>query len=185
MAPLRAVHISFIVTSRGILRDLGYFERYVAQLSPPSRVELETIPAGVWVPVELARAHLEACDRLGMSEVVQLETGRRLATRLHGPVLRTALRLAGAAGATPMLLAAKAVHLWPQRNDGGDLLIVHEAQNEARIELLGYTLADIPYFRTAWRGNLQGNARLVLPRANVVEVTQACTARTLAYSMTW
>ena len=84
-----------------------------------------------------------------------------------------------------MLLAEKAVKLWPQRNDGGDLLIVQETRSSARIELLGYTLADIPYTRLVWRGNLETIAQVILRRARVTEIREACDEQTLVYAMTW
>jgi hypothetical protein len=185
VVPLRAVHSSFIVWSRAILRELGIFDAYVAQLSPVAREALETTPAGVWVPVTLARAHLEACETLGLSTLETLEMGRKLASRLHDPVLRVALRLAGVAGATPMFLAKKAVKLWPQRNDGGDLWIFHKAPREARIELHGYSLANLAYVRTVWRGMLEANAKLVMPEVRVTELTQQCRSATIVYAMTW
>jgi hypothetical protein len=170
---------------RRTLRELGHYEAYEANLAPEPRAALDATPAGIWIAVSLARAHLEACNALRLPEHVALEMGRGLGSRLHSPVLGLALRLAGAAGATPMLLAEKAVKLWPQRNDGGDLLIVQETRSSARIELLGYTLADIPYARLVWRGNLETIAQVILRRARVTEIREACDEQTLAYAMTW
>jgi hypothetical protein len=185
VAPLRAINSSVVVASRSMLRDYDGFDAYLARLSPSARDALAATPAGIWMPVDLARAHFEACDALGLSEVARVEMARKIAARLHGPVFRVAFRLAGAAGATPLLLAAKSVKLWPERNQGGDILIVQTAPNQARVELLGYTLADIIFVRSLWRGTLEGNARLVMPRARVTELTAECTATKLVYAMSW
>jgi hypothetical protein len=185
VAPLRAINSSVVVSSRALLRESEGFARYTAHLSPKARDELEALPAGVWVPVALARVHFEACDAVGLSELARVDIGRRIAVRLHGPLFRLAMRLAGAAGMTPVQLAARSIRLWPERNQGGDLLIVHATPTEARAELLGYGLADIPFVRLLWRGTFEAHARLVMPTVRVAEVSSACTRTSLVYSIAW
>lgn len=185
VAPLRAMNSSTLVFSRALLRERGLGERYASLVEPAAREALDALPSGVWAPTALARAHFEACDALDLDERVQLEMGYEIAGRLHGAVLKLALRLAGAAGATPLFLAGKAVKVWSQRNDGGDMLLVHTAEREARVELLGYTLADIASVRVMWRAVLAANARLLMTRARVTEIAEASDATTLAYRMAW
>ncbi|HEY6460372.1 MAG TPA: hypothetical protein VIY73_09480, partial [Polyangiaceae bacterium] len=95
--PLASEYRSTMLRSTlAILAQRGLYERYVAALAVEHRdAILGSVPA-VWLPLAVGMAHYEACDRLGLAPLEQASIGWETARRFHGPVIMTALRLAGA-----------------------------------------------------------------------------------------
>src|SRR5712671_1498685 len=66
---------TWITASQGTLKARGHRERYEALVAPEHRDVLLNIIAGEWLPMEVARAHYTACDRLGLASDELLEIG--------------------------------------------------------------------------------------------------------------
>lgn len=180
-----AVRSSMILSSRQTLRDLGFYDRYLACLTPAERAMIDDLVGGVWVPVAVIHAHYLACDRIGLSIAEQLEMGRGLSSRMHKPVFAVGVRLAGAAGVTPWHLARQAQKMWPRMYEGGAFTFAQLGPKEGRVDILGFPPAAIGYCRVAWRGVILGGTELFSTRAYVNEIAASCTATRLAYRVSW
>jgi hypothetical protein len=66
------------------------------------------------------------------------------------------VKVAKGAGVTPWTILPQFDRLWRRGADGGAVGIFRVGPKEARIEVVGCELLDIPYFRHAFRGVLLG-----------------------------
>ena len=77
------------MSSYAAIRDGGYDGPYREALPKEHHAVLFEAVAGMWIPIEVAVAHYEACAALGLSHDVQLALGRDLgqksAARSWGP----------------------------------------------------------------------------------------------------
>jgi hypothetical protein len=89
-----------------------------------------------------------------MSE--QLDIGREVSHHLERTLLGTAVRVARQTGVTMWTPLGQLHRLWDRMFIGGGVAVYKLGPKEARIELVGCTLAPIPYFRTGLRGVLLG-----------------------------
>jgi hypothetical protein len=179
------VRSTLIASSRAMLRENGWFERYAAHLTEEDRSAMDTLVPGVWVSIGLIRTHYIAIDRLGLTVAEQLSMGHGLSERMHKPVLAVGLRLANAAGITPWTLATQAVKMWPRAYDGGAFVVEQLGPKEAQVTIAGFPCADIRYCRIAWRGILLGGTELFSRRAYVNDVPHRMTATNLTYRVSW
>jgi hypothetical protein len=178
------VRASVIISSRLMVRELGFFDRYEAELIPADRATLDALVVD-WVPVALLRAHYSALDRLRLPVETQLQLGRGLSNRMHKPVFDTAIRLAGALGVTPWTIAEQAVKMFGRAYNGGELLVQQRGPKEARFEVLGFPCADLDYCRNAWRGIVLGATELFATSAYVNELPAQGGVDRLAYRVSW
>ena len=168
-----------------MLRERGLLDQYRRLVDPSLRDQLQAVVAATWVPVRLIVAHYMACDQLGFTVSELIELGRGLTSRLHQPVLRVAIGLAGAAGLTPWALVPQLSKIWERLHRGGAVRSTQLGPKEARVEIQGFQCASIPYCRIAWRGVLLGGAELLASRAYVNEIPAGCDSTTLAYRVSW
>ena len=59
----------------------------ISPRAPIIAANLFALVAGVWIPVNIAVTHYDACDRLGISYGEQLALGREASTRAQATVL--------------------------------------------------------------------------------------------------
>jgi hypothetical protein len=167
-----------------ILAQRGLYERYVAELAPAHRdAILATVPA-LWLPFAVGMAHYEACDRLRLSELEQASIGWETARRFHGPVLMTALRLAGTVR-SPWFAATLAQRNWGRVWNGSAMAVSRLAANEALVELAGWPAVRIDFARSAFRGAIRGTIEYFCRRAEVVEARELRTATSLGLRVKW
>jgi hypothetical protein len=167
------------------LRTRGLFDRYLAAL-PQEHREFVTAPvAGVWLPIDAAVAHYEACDRLGLGPEEQVAIGRSVTEFVHKTTYSLAFRLVKEAGVTPWACLALQKRLWQRVWQGGDIAVFKLGPKEARVEGVGWPCSRVPYCRSALRGVLLGQTELFCKKAFVREVPSLCTATTLGYRVAW
>jgi hypothetical protein len=155
-----------------ILVQRGLYERYVAELAPAHR------------DAAVGMAHYEACDRLRLSELEQASIGWETARRFHGPVLMTALRLAGTVR-SPWFAATLAQRNWGRVWNGSAMAVSRLAANEALVELAGWPAVRIDFARSAFRGAIRGTIEYFCRRAEVVEARELRTATSLGLRVKW
>jgi hypothetical protein len=183
--PLASEYRSTMLRSTvAILEQRGLFDRYVAELAPEHReVILASVPA-TWLPFEVGMAHYEACDRLGLTELEKASIGWETARRFHGPVMMTALRLAGSV--TSPWFATSLVHRnWGRVWRGSAMAVSRVGAQEALVELAGWPPARNDYARVAFRGALRGTVEYFCRRAEVVENERLRTETSLAFRVKW
>lgn len=181
----REVRGTLIVTSLQMLRERGLIDRYRGFVEPETLRAIEGVIAATWVPVELIVAHYRACDRLGFTVAELIDLGRGLTSRLHRPVFKVLVNLAGAAGVTPWAIAPQLPKIWDRMYRGGAIETIQLGPKDARVEIRGFPCAGIAYSRIAWRGVLLGGVEIFASRAYVSEIPAQCDATTLTYRMSW
>jgi hypothetical protein len=178
----RTTWLSFSIKG---LRQRGLFDRYLSLLEPAHRAEILSMVAGSWRPVELALAHYEACDRLGLSAEEQVRFGRETGIGVHGTLFGALMRLAKEAGVTPWTALAHAHATWDRSWVGGGMAVYRYGPKEARIEYAGYPIARVPHCRNGVRGVLLGVLETFAARAYVHEIPSLCRDNTLGFRLSW
>lgn len=176
---------TWVVASIQTLRERGHFDRYEALLLPSYRdVVLEAV-AGMWLPMAPARAHYQACDRLGLTLGEATAMGRAAGARAQGSVLGTAVRAARGAGATPWSVVPLLHRLWQRGADGGDTQIEKLGPKEGRMETVGCELFDVPYFRRAFAGVMHGILELFCHKLYVHDETPTHARGAIVLRLQW
>ncbi|MFT3925827.1 MAG: hypothetical protein QM778_25010 [Myxococcales bacterium] len=155
VTPLRSVRSTLIQSSITALRNHGHQERYLARLndlSPEHRERIVGSLAPEWLPVNVALAHYEACDELGLSENEVAGLGEEVGERVQGTFMGTLLRGARSIGLTPWTPIGQLPRLWDRVFQGGGIGVTKRGPTDALIELREMTLARTAYFRSAVRG---------------------------------
>jgi hypothetical protein len=167
--PLQHVRSTLLMSSYSTLRELGRSDAYLAKL--PSRFHATILEgvAGTWVPVEVALAHYNACDMLGLSSEDQIAMGRRVGDRIQGTLLGTVVRMAKEAGVTPLTVLPHWQRFWNRACDGGGLYANKLGPKEVEMGMRAVILADCSYFRVAVRGLMQGLLDLFCRKSYVRE----------------
>ena len=68
---------TWIVSGLDGLRYAGYLDRYT-ELLGPHRDQLLTCVAGIWLPIDVAFTHYDACERLRIPDHVYLDMVERM-----------------------------------------------------------------------------------------------------------
>jgi hypothetical protein len=176
---------TWLSSSLRSLRERELLDAYLRHL-PPRHHEAVLAPvAGLWLPIEVAIAHYDACDALALSSVDVLAIGREATSRVHGTILSTFVRLARDAGITPWTALPRMHELWARIWIGGGVSVAKLGPKEARIEIAGWPCAASPYCRTALRGVLPGIVDLFCTKSYAREVQKLATETTLGYVLSW
>ncbi len=183
--PVTSFRSTWLVSSVSALRGRGLFERYLEGLPPAYHDVVRSSVAGVWLPVEVAVAHYEACESLGLPPEEQMAIGRAVTEFVHKTSYSIALRLVKEAGVTPWACLALQKRLWQRVWAGGDVAVFKLGPKEARLEVIGWPCSRVPYCRRALRGVLVGQSELFCRKAYATEIARRCSATSLAYRLAW
>lgn len=172
LTPTTQFRSTWVVSSQNTLRDRGHYHRYLELLPDAHREPLSMMIVGGWVAMDVAAAHYDACEALELPSSERLAIGRAVTKHLNHTLLSTAVRLASQSGATLWTPLSHFYRLWNRMFVGGGVTVLKLGPKEARVEVLGCTLAHIPYFRTGLQGVLLGIGALFSQRVYVREVTR-------------
>ena len=150
--PLRAVRSTLIISSIATLRDAGHGALYESALPAKHHPTILQSVAGMWIPLNAAIAHYEACDSLGLSTESIAEIGRDVGTRIQGTLLGTVARMAKGAGISPWTVLPQFPRFWSRAYDGGAVVGYRIGPKEARLEVHKAALCESRYFRLALCG---------------------------------
>lgn len=167
---VRSVRSTLLSGSIQAMRARGLYEKYFTELPPQHHEAMRSMVAGVWIPLELARAHYDALDRLVPSEADQLDMGRDVADRIHRTILATVARAATGVGVTPWTGLAHFPKLWERTFVGGGVSVTKISPKDARVDVVRLSLMETSYFRHAFRGVMTAGVELFCRRAFAVEL---------------
>jgi hypothetical protein len=176
---------TWLTSSIAALRERGFGERYEHALDNGYRERVLTAVAGMWLPMDIAAAHYEACERLDLTPAELLDLGTAAMNRAHGTTLAFAVRLARGAGATPWTILAQADRFWERTCKGGAIGVFKLGPKEARIEEIGFPLARFRYNRVTMRGIVTAVVSLFCEKVYVSEIPALCTSSTLGLRASW
>jgi hypothetical protein len=175
IAPATAFRTTWVVSSLQSLRARGHFEAYFAELPERYRGTILESVVGVWLPMDAARAHYDACERLRLSVEEQLAMGAAVGERAQGTLLSTVVKSAQGVGVTPWTVLPHFDRLWRRGCNGGAVAVYRVGPKEARTEFVGCSLFDVAYFRHAFRGVIHGVASLFCEKVYVHELPKRAT----------
>jgi hypothetical protein len=176
---------TWLTASRATLREMGHFEAYEKAIEPAYRDRLREMVPGVWLPMDVARAHYTAADRLGLPTPTLIEIGLAATKRANATTLSFMTRMAQGAGATPWTLLGQVQRLWTLTADDGAMGVARIGPKEAHFEVIGYPLAGIHYNRVTMRGIVSAVVGLFCTKVYVNEIPSLCTARSLGMRVSW
>ena len=183
--PTTMFRSTWLTSSMRALRDRNLEKAYFARLPAKYHESVANSVAGVWLPIEVAEAHYEACDSLQLPLSDILEIGKTVTRFAHKTSYSFALRLVTDAGVTPWACFAIQRRLWSQVWVGGDVATCKLGPKEARVEVVGWPCARFAYCRVAIRGVLIGQTELFCTKAYAYEIPALCTPTSLAYRVAW
>lgn len=184
VAPATAYRSTWLLSSLQALRDRGHIDNYFNALPTEHHETIRSMVAGVWTPLETARAHYLACEALQLGVQEQVALGRAVSDKAQGTMLGHVVRMAKAAGVTPWTVLPQYGRLFQRGVDGGGIAVFKLGPKEVRIEIVQCELFDIPYFRTAFRGVLQGIAGLFC-RTSFIHDVPTSEQGSAAYRFQW
>src|SRR4029078_6734568 len=88
-SPIGAVRSTVISAAQLALRELELESAYLANLPPAHHDTVLWLGVGEWLPLELAVAHYQAYDAMGLDAAGMDAIAVRVAKRIHGTMLRT------------------------------------------------------------------------------------------------
>jgi hypothetical protein len=147
-----AIRSTLLTSSLSSLRERGLFERYDALQSSPHRHKILNAVAGEWLPLEIALAHYQACDALGLSESEQFAIGKDVSRRVHETFLNLIVKAARGVGMTPWMLLPRGNNMNSRLCIGGGVRICKLGPKSVRIELARLPQLAIPYVRNGLVG---------------------------------
>jgi hypothetical protein len=169
---VRHIRSTVLMSSYAAIRDGGYDAPYREALPKEHHAVLVEAVAGMWIPIEVAVAHYQACAALGLSHDVQLALGRDLGQKIRGTILGTAVRMTREAGVTPWSVMPHFQRIWNRAYDGGGLYIERRGPKEAHMEVHKAAQAGCAYWRTALCGLCVGIIELFARKAYMQETTR-------------
>lgn len=167
LEPTTAVRSTLITSSLASLREHRLFERYDALQRSPHRDTILNCVAGEWLDLEVALAHYQACDALGLTRDEQVAIGKAVSKRIHETFLRTIVSAARGVGVTPWVLLRRGDSLQARLNRGGGVRLTRLAERIARVEIAKSPLLEVPYFRNALLGMYAAGVELLASNVTV------------------
>ena len=176
---------TLIVSGIQTFRARGLYERYTANLPQAERVEIVSLIAGQWIPIDLALDHYRAADRLGLGDDVIESIGAEVAERINKSALSVMVKMSKEAGVTPWSALANAHRLTDVNWRGSDVAVRRLGPKEARYDWVGQPCAQVPYFIASFGGFLRSLASLFCSKAYTRVVPGRTSATTLSYRLSW
>jgi hypothetical protein len=183
LPPVTRVRSTLITSSLRALDERNLLERYFSLLAKEHAGEIRGAIAGVWLPVDVAVAHYQACDALGMTTSEQLEMGRRVGGKIQGTLLGTLVTVAKQAGVSPWTFLERFDRFYERLTIGGGIAVSRLADKDALIVIYKVPLFETTYFATAWRGVIQGICDLFCTKAYVKP--GRLTGERMTYTISW
>jgi hypothetical protein len=183
--PVKRVRTTLLTASLLTVKERGLLDQYLHALPPQHHATVLGVVAGDWVPIEVGMAHYGALDRLNMTAADQFQLGEQVGLRIHKGVLGTAVRLAGASGATPRTALEQLPRLWSRMLDGGGVGLYELGPKDARIEFARCPLIQFGYCRNGFRGIVAGALTPFCRRIFVNEIKELTNNDTLSMHAAW
>ncbi len=181
--PLSRVRSTILLASRTCIHQAGHGSRYDAVLDPAARRALDEAVAGVWLPLDVAKAHYRACDALDLGANAIAAIGRSTNDRVKVTLAGTFIRVFQEAGGTPWSVIPHWQRFWDRAYEGGALRVTKIGPKDARVDVIACALCESHYFRHALRGLSNGFIEVFCKRTYATEI--ACSADGASYRYQW
>jgi hypothetical protein len=187
LEPVTAIRSTLITSSLSSLRERGLFARYEALQTSPHRHKILNLVAGEWLTLDVALAHYQACDALGLSESEQFGIAKDVSRRIHETFLSLIVKTARGVGVTPWILLPRGNAMVSRLCIGGGVRVWKLGPKSARIELARLPHLALPYARNGLVGLYAAAVELLAENvtARVVKSESFDPARLLVLRIDW
>ena len=144
--PLTALRRMLIQSSIAELKEFGLYDRYCSKLDAATLSGITDHIGPGWIPVQLAMAHYQACDELGLGDEQLATLGARAGATLASNLLVTSAKI------SPWEAIHAFWRMGRRINEGGSSQYVKLGPTRLQIESLGNPLQTIAYYRLASLG---------------------------------
>jgi hypothetical protein len=182
---VRRIRSGLLCSSLQAVRARHLESAYFAKLPREYHERVLSLTAAEWIGPELAFAHYDALDALGMTPEQIEQNGLQVAQQLQRGFLSVVLRFAVESGVTPWAVLERYQKLWERYFDGSAVAVWKRGPKEARAQVAGFPLARIGYVQVGVGGIMRGVLELVCRRAYVVPMRTQSDATTLTYRISW
>ena len=155
---------TWLTSSVRAVKSRGRWDDYLVALPRQHHDAVENSVAGVWLPVDVAIAHYDACDKLNFTPMELFVIGGEVHTTAQASVFSMLVKLATGAGATPWTAASQFNRLWSRVWIGGGVAVYKLGPKEARLEFAGWPCCQFDVHPSRHAGRRHGHARDVLPQ---------------------
>jgi hypothetical protein len=166
---MRHVRSTIVIAGLDNVKLVGRLDDYRKHLPSKHQAALLEATAASWIPLDAALAHYRACDALHLPASEQIAFGRRTLERVGETMVGTAIRMAKRAGATPWLFFPQLQRFWMRGYDGGGVAAYKVGPKDARLDLVSFALCEVPFYRRALAGWVEGIIALFCTRVFVRE----------------
>lgn len=180
-----SVRGTVLLSSLRGLRKHGQIERYMSLLERRHHDDVAALVAPVWLPMDFALAHYDACDRLKLDKATIELIGADAGSFTSQTVLDVVLKLSKTSGVTPWYALSQSNKLVARTWIGSSIALYKVGPKEARLEWVQQPAARYPYFRTAF-GAFAG--AIMKHLANVMfvrEIPKRTTDTEVSYRVSW
>jgi hypothetical protein len=181
-----AVRGTVLLASQAALRGAGHFERYATRIEAAHHAALivDLVP-NTWIAIDHAMAHYLACESLGLPAAEVQALGGSTGDRINSVFIKSILRLATGV-IEPWFAWKLSPRIWSRAWKGSAIGVRRVANTEARVDVVGFPCAAIPYVRISLAGFFTKNMELFCTSA-VVRPVRPLTdpSETASYSVSW
>jgi hypothetical protein len=155
-----AVRGTVLMASQEALKTGGYYERYASNVEEAYRSKLlvEIVP-NTWLAIDQAMAHYRACEALGLDAAVIQQLGTAVGDRINSVFVKSLIRLATGT-VQPWFAWQLAPRVWARAWKGSAVGVQKMGPTEARVDVVGFPCASIPYVRVSLGAFFAKNTQL-------------------------
>lgn len=160
---------TLLAASLNVVKEAGLYDKYLELLPEALHEPILYSLASSWLPVQVALAHYENCERLAISDD-QIEqnaarVGERLGQTFMANLLRSVRKATGVE--TSWSVLKQADRLWDRVYAGGGCRVYRVDRKDALFEFCGLPLARCRYYRVAHVANIRALVGMFSERSYV------------------
>jgi hypothetical protein len=165
ITPVTGVRSTLIQSSLKQLQGSGHFDAYERRLPTAERSAILETLGPTWLKIEIAQAHYQACDELGLAAPELIRMGEAVGNRMNTTLIGTLARVARVGGVTPWQFYGQLQRLWTRAFQGGAICLSRVGPTESLIEVRELPLCRYTYFRHGFSGVITSVANLAAHHA--------------------
>jgi hypothetical protein len=181
-----AVRGTVLMASQEALKKGGHFDRYASNVQEEYRKKLlDEIVPNSWLAIDQAMAHYRACEALGLDASVIQEMGTAVGDRINSVFVKSLIRLASGA-IQPWFAWELAPRVWARAWQGSAVGVRKLGAAEARVDVVGFPCASIPYVRVSLAAFFAKNTQLFCQSAVARQVRPSSDpSESVSYTVSW
>jgi hypothetical protein len=142
-----AVRNLLIQSSLLELKENGYYERYSKNIDPKVLESLLASLAPGWIPMDLALAHYQACERLELTPDELSAVGTRVGTRVQSALLVSLAKTVREANYDIWMATGQLNRMLRRLHHGGSVQMVKVGPKDKLLEERGFQVTRYNYVR--------------------------------------